>query len=383
MRKLFAILTALLLALPAAAQERPAYSQAELDQMLAPVALYPDALLSQVLMASTYPLDVVEAARWTRANPGLQGDQAVSMVAGEDWDPSVKSLVAFPDLLQRMDGRLEWTRNLGEAFLGQEPHVMETVQRLRRRAEAAGHLPPDERLRAVADGQTIVIEQADPHVVVVPYYDPWVVYGAWGWPAYPPVAWSSWSTVAIGVSAGFFFGGIDWHHRHVKVVQVHSHYLRHRHVHRPLHVGKWHHAPRHRHQVRRLHERRVDVAPQARPMPPAFRASPQPRPAVSPLPGPVVRPLPGVVRPIERRVERPREIERPRREAPRMIRGHDRGRVAVDPAHRVGRVRPDAAQHRAAQPHRFARDARRDARQVPVRPAVRLGVARDRPRMAR
>jgi hypothetical protein len=365
MRKLLAVL---LLALAAASPARAAYTQAELDQMLAPVALYPDALLSQVLMASTYPLDVVEAARWTRAHPGLQGDEAVSRVAGEDWDPSVKSLVAFPDLLQRMDGRLEWTRGLGEAFLEQEPHVMETVQRLRRRAESAGHLLPDGRLRALADGDTIVIEQADPRVVVVPYYDPWVVYGAWGWPAYPPVAWSSWSTVVVGVSAGFFFGGIDWHHRHVKVVHAHSHYVRHR----PIHVGKWHHVPKPRHQFRRHDDRPRHYAPQARPMPPAFRASPQPQ---------------RIERP--RLIERPRPLERPRetarapRESPRIIERHDRGRVAVDPAHRVGRVRPDAAQHRAAQPHRFARDARRDARQVPVRPAVRAGMAGDRPRMAR
>ncbi|MDH4175322.1 MAG: DUF3300 domain-containing protein, partial [Betaproteobacteria bacterium] len=143
MRKLFIVLFALLAAAPTAlAQERRAYAQAELEQMLAPIALYPDSLLSQVLMASTYPLDVVEAARWSRAHPGLQGDEAVSRVAGEDWDPSVKSLVAFPNLILRMDEKLAWTRSLGEAFLEQEPHVMETVQQLRRRAQAAGHLVP-------------------------------------------------------------------------------------------------------------------------------------------------------------------------------------------------------------------------------------------------
>src|SRR3989337_456734 len=111
MRKLIIVLLAVLAAASAAlAQDRKSYSQAELDQMLAPIALYPDALLSQVLMASTYPLDIVEAARWSQANPGLRGDEAVSMVAAEDWDPSVKSLVAFPSLLQRMDENLAWTR---------------------------------------------------------------------------------------------------------------------------------------------------------------------------------------------------------------------------------------------------------------------------------
>ncbi|MGH8741809.1 MAG: DUF3300 domain-containing protein, partial [Burkholderiales bacterium] len=269
MRKLVIALLAVLAAAPAAlAQERSAYSQAELDQMLAPIALYPDALLSQVLMASTYPLDIVEAARWTRTYPGLQGDEAVSRVAGEDWDPSVKSLVAFPSLLQRMDENLAWTRSLGEAFLEQEPHVMQTVQQLRHRAEAAGHLLPDERLRVVADGGTIVIEPADPLVVYVPCYDPWMVYGSWWWSAYPPVGWAPcpgyyayrpgfWWGVGIGVSTNFFFGGVDWHHHHVTVVHVHNHFIRShlkRHVHRPIHVGKWRHLPVDRRHIERRRE---------------------------------------------------------------------------------------------------------------------------------
>ena len=214
----------------AQAQAPRTFSQAELDQMLAPVALYPDALLSQVLMASTYPLDVVEAARWARANPGLQGDEAVNAVAGKDWDPSVKSLVAFPNLLARMDEQLDWTKRLGDAFLAQEAQVMDTVQGLRQKARAAGQLAPDERVRVVEDGRTIVIEQANPRVVYVPYYDPWVVYGPWWWSSYPPVAWAPWPGyvayrpgfwwgVGVGISAGFFFGGVDWHHRHVQVVR--------------------------------------------------------------------------------------------------------------------------------------------------------------------
>ena len=303
MRKLVIALLAVLAAAPAAlAQERSAYSQAELDQMLAPVALYPDALLSQVLMASTYPLDIVEAARWTRTYPGLQGDEAVSRVAGEDWDPSVKSLVAFPSLLQRMDGNLAWTRSLGAAFLEQEPHVMQTVQQLRRRAEAAGHLLPDERVRVVADGGTIVIEPADPQVVFVPCYDPWMVYGSWWWSAYPPVAWAPcpgytayrpgfWWGVGIGVSTNFFFGGVDWHHRHVKVVHVNNFFVRplRGRVIRPLHVGKWQHVPRQGRDFRRRDERPAHFVARPRPMPPALSASP---PA--------------------RRVEQPRRVEVPR-----------------------------------------------------------------------
>lgn len=285
MKRLFIALLALLLALPAAqAQERRNYTQAELDQMLAPIALYPDALLSQVLMASTYPLDVVQAARWAREHPGLQGDEAVAAVADKDWDASVKSILAFPNLIARMDEKLDWTKGLGDAFLAQEPHVMETVQQLRRKARAAGQLAPDERVRVVEDGGSIVIEPANPRVVYVPYYDPWVVYGPWWWSAYPPIAWAPWPGyiasrpgiwwgVGVGISAGFFFGGVDWDHRHVNVVRLPNHYVRQR----PLHVGKWQHDGWHRRGLeRRTVERRGEI--RALPMPPALRASsPQPR----------------------------------------------------------------------------------------------------------
>src|SRR5882757_1177057 len=111
------------------AQRRAPVTQQELDQMLAPIALYPDSLLSQIFMASTYPLEVVEAARWARANPGLTGQQAVDAVGERDWDASVKSLAAFPQILAMMDQQLEWTARLGDVFIAQEPQVMETVQR--------------------------------------------------------------------------------------------------------------------------------------------------------------------------------------------------------------------------------------------------------------
>ena len=183
---------ALLLAASAAfAQDRVPFRQAELDQMLAPVALYPDSLLSQVLMASTYPLEVVQAARWSRANPGLKGQDAVRAVEHMDWDPSVKSLTAFPQILTMMDEKLEWTRRLGEAFLAQQADVMDTVQGLRRRAEAAGNLRSSEQMRVAREGEVITIHQPAPEVVYVPYYNPAVVYGPWWWPAYPPVYWGA------------------------------------------------------------------------------------------------------------------------------------------------------------------------------------------------
>jgi hypothetical protein len=244
------------------------YTQAELDQMLAPIALYPDALLSQVLMAATYPIEVVEAARWSRANPGLQGDAAVQAVQGEDWDPSVKSLCAFPQILQRMDEKLEWTRALGDAFLAQEPQMMDEVQKLRQRAQAAGNLRSDERIRVAQQGPVIVVEPASPEYFYVPYYDPLEVYGTWWWPDYRPVYWSPWPGYVrpyyrpgisvgfwwgrpIGLSLGFFFGDFDWGRRHVRVTH-NSYYYR-----DPVYVnrsfaadrGRWQHDPQHRRGV--------------------------------------------------------------------------------------------------------------------------------------
>jgi Protein of unknown function (DUF3300) len=217
----------------AIAQERPAFSEEELNQMLAPIALYPDSLLSQILMASTYPLEVVQAARWSRANSRLQGEDAVKAVEAMDWDPSVKSLVAFPQILHRMDERLDWTQRLGEAFLAQEPHVLDTIQGLRQKAAAAGNLNSTEQMRVMRQDEAILIEPARPEAVYVPYYNPAVVYGPWGYPAYPPVYWGPfpgyyagywpgffWGP-AIVVSTGFFFGHCNFHHRHVTVSHKH------------------------------------------------------------------------------------------------------------------------------------------------------------------
>jgi hypothetical protein len=238
---LFALLLALLPAFlqgNALAQDRPPFSQAQLDQMLAPIALYPDALLSQVLMASTYPVEVIEAARWSSARTGLAGDDAVRAAQDEDWDASVKSLVAFPQVLARMNENLGWTQSLGDAFLAQQPQLMDTVQYLRHQAQAAGNLGSDNRLRVYDDGQTLTLQPANPQLVYVPYYDPLLVFGDWRWQAYPPVSWQPWSGyypqtgvslvffwgLPIRVSRGFFFGNVDWRVRHVTVVQVSNYY---------------------------------------------------------------------------------------------------------------------------------------------------------------
>jgi hypothetical protein len=270
MTKALRFLAVLLLAVPlfAQSQTQRTYSQPELDQMLAPIALYPDALLSQVLMAATYPIEVVEAARWSRANPNLHGDDAVRAVENQDWDPSVKSLVAFPQILQRMDEQLSWTESLGDAFLAQESAVMDSVQHLRQRADAAGNLQSSEQVRVERQGPAILIEPASPQYVYVPYYDPLMVYGTWWWPAYRPVYWAPWPGYArpynpgvyagfwwgqpVGLSVNFFFGNVDWRYRRVHVVRPTAYYYR-----PPVVVnrtvvverGRWQHDPHHRRGV--------------------------------------------------------------------------------------------------------------------------------------
>ncbi|MDP2784790.1 MAG: DUF3300 domain-containing protein [Sulfurimicrobium sp.] len=160
--------------------------QEKLDSLLAPIALYPDQLLTQTLMASTYPLDVVAAARFVKENRGLKGDALDKAVAGKNWDPSVQSLAAFPQVLEMMNDKLEWTQELGDAFLADEKRVMQTVQSLRQKAEAAGNLKGNEQVKVVKEQSTIIIEPARTEVVYVPTYNPTVVYGTWWAPMYPP-----------------------------------------------------------------------------------------------------------------------------------------------------------------------------------------------------
>lgn len=243
-------------------QKTHAFSQQELDQMLAPIALYPDPLLSQILMASTYPLEVVEAARWSREHPEQSGDAAVRLVLQRDWDPSVKSLVAFPRVLMAMDEHLEWTENLGEAFLADQPGVMQTIQNLRRKAYDQGYLQPNDRVRVENEGQIIIIEPASPDIIYVPYYDPMVVYGTWWWPDYPPFYWAPWPGYVITsgfgwgggivVISGFFIGDCDWREHRVRIVNVNNYYYF-RQTHRDeaeRHAspspGFWRHDPVHR-----------------------------------------------------------------------------------------------------------------------------------------
>ena len=207
-------------AAPGASSPAP-FKQEELEQLVAPIALYPDALLAQVLMASTYPIEVVQAARWAKSNPQLSGAALEDAMQKEPWDPSVKSLTAVPQVLAMMEEKLEWTHKLGDAFLGQQAEVMKAIQRLRARASAAGHLQSGKEQTVTTTqegGETvIVIEPATPETIYVPTYDPAYVYGPWPYPAYPPYYWyppgyyyPGGAFLAGIVIGAWLWGGCNW-----------------------------------------------------------------------------------------------------------------------------------------------------------------------------
>ncbi len=203
------------------------FSEAELDQMLAPIALYPDSLLAQIFIAATYPLEVVMADRWIRENQNLTVEARNDALDDQPWDASVKALVPFPEVLTMMSQRLDWTQSLGDAFLSQQNEVMDTVQRLRRKANEARNLESNDQQNVIVEQEVIRIEPATPTVVYVPVYDPWWVYGPWWWPAYPPyVVYPYYPRVVIapgfvwfgfGVVVGGYWGRAwghwDWHRR--------------------------------------------------------------------------------------------------------------------------------------------------------------------------
>ncbi len=220
------------LPLPALAQgssAQPTFRQEELDQMLAPIALYPDALLAQILMAATYPLELVQADRWRLRNVQLQGNALTAALEQQSWDPSVKSLINFPQVLTMMSEQLDWTTNLGDAFIAQQKDVMDTVQTLRVKAQAAGNLTTTKELKVIVEQQIIRVESPSPQVIYVPTYNPTVVYGAWWYPAYPPTPYyppgyvagtalfAFGAGVALGSAWGHAWGGFNWHHGNVNI----------------------------------------------------------------------------------------------------------------------------------------------------------------------
>src|SRR5688572_444810 len=223
----------LLLAVPpllvAQQQTDAVFRQEELEQLLAPIALHPDPLVSQILMASTYPLEVVLADRWTKQNSTLKGDALTKALEAQDWDPSVKSLVNFPPVLAMMSEQLDWTQKVGDAFLQDQKRVLDTIQSLRAKAQASGNLQTTKEQTVIVEEKIIKIEPASPQVIYVPTYNPTVVYGAWPYPAYPPyyyyppgyvattAAFSFAAGAAMGAAWGYAWGGANWNGGEVDV----------------------------------------------------------------------------------------------------------------------------------------------------------------------
>jgi Spy/CpxP family protein refolding chaperone len=211
------------------AGQAPVFKQEELDQIVAPIALYPDSLVAQILMASTYPLEVVQADRFAKQNASLKGEALTKALEAQSWDPSVKSLVNFPQVLTMMSEKLEWTQKLGDAFLAQQKPVMDTIQSLRAKAQAAGNLKTTKEQTVIVEEKIIKIEPASPQVIYVPAYNPTVVYGAWPYPAYPPysyyppgyvattAAFSFMAGAAVGAAWGYAWGNNNWNSGNVDI----------------------------------------------------------------------------------------------------------------------------------------------------------------------
>lgn len=257
-------------ATPAAATgDKPPLKQEELDQLLAPIALYPDSLVSQILMASTYPLEIVEASRWAKKNEGLTGDALGKALEAQTWDASVKSLVNFPQVLTMLNEKLDMTTKIGDAFLSQQKQVLDTVQALRSKAKAAGNLQSNEQqkvdVQQTGSTQTIVIQQTDPDVIYVPTYNPTVVYGTWPYPTYPPYSYyppgytagaaavSFGVGVACGLAWGYAWGNCNWGHGDVDI-NINQNINRNTNINRTninanVQNGSWKHDPSHRQGV--------------------------------------------------------------------------------------------------------------------------------------
>ena len=209
--------------------ETETLSEAQIDQLVAPIALYPDALLAQVLMASTYPLEIVQAARWVGANAKLKDKALEKSVQGKSWDPSIKSIALVSQVLQMMNDKLDWTQQLGDAFLSQQEDVMKAVQRLRKKADDAGNLKSSKQqkitIKTVESREVIVIAPASPEIIYVPAYNPTVVYGAWAYPAYPPYYYyppgyvargAFWFGAGVAVGAALW-GNVNWGRNNVNI----------------------------------------------------------------------------------------------------------------------------------------------------------------------
>ena len=235
------------------------YTPEQLDQMLAPIALYPDSLVAQILMAATYPQEVVEAARWLQdpANVALHGNQLAEALQDIPWDPSVKALVVFPDIVRMMDSNLQWAEQLGDAFIGQQVEIMDEVQHLRQRAVTAGTLHSTSSQTVTTQDGIITIESTNPDVIYVPIYDPIDVYGTWPYPDYPPDYFTpdyvygesliDFGTGIFIVRDLFFFHHFDFRHHRIDIDERRFRFLNGGRL--PIRSGIWAFDPAHRHDV--------------------------------------------------------------------------------------------------------------------------------------
>lgn len=245
-----------------AATAEPMLPPDQLDSLVAPIALYPDALLGQVLVASTYPLEVIQLQQWLAKNTGLKDKALADAVSKQPWDPSIQALAALPDAVKRLSEDIAWTTSLGNAFLAQQGDVMDAIQRMRRKAQASGALKTSEQqmveTKVVEEKTVIVVQQANPEVIYVPSYNPTVVYGPPIY-AYPPIYYPP-PPPAGAVMVGFAVGvmmtaawhggppyGCGWGHSNTIVVNHHNTYVRHNNVHN-VNRGNtnWNHNPQHR-----------------------------------------------------------------------------------------------------------------------------------------
>ncbi|HEV2055981.1 MAG TPA: DUF3300 domain-containing protein [Methylomirabilota bacterium] len=394
LRKIVATVVAVVLMIPATliAQELPRpipfspvpfspvpFSNEDLEQLAAPVALYPDPLLAQVLMAATYPVEVVQAARFVQANPTLRDSRLGEALRYQNWDDSVKALVSFPQILAMMDGKLDWTQRLGDAFLAQEQDLMDAVQVLRARAQAQGTLTSSPQQVVTMQAPYIYIQPASPQVIYVPVYNPLIVFGPWPYPArqpyyYRPAGWPV-ATGFFGLGGGIFvgfglWGTCDWH-RHVVFVDV----ARYRRFTEVVNVegrrGGIEHGrigPREgdrlawQHDVR--HRENVEVRHTA-----AQQHVAAPRPAVVPS-----------REPFRGRVEQPR-VEQPRAEQPRVEQRRVEHPRAEQPRAGQPRVEQPRAEQGRPQPGRGGQEAVRPSVQPAPRPESSRPQPGDSPRV--
>src|SRR5712672_1762432 len=247
---------------PAPAQEAaPKIPNDQLDSLVAPIALYPDPLLAQILAASTYPLEVIQLEQWLKRNPNLKDQALADGVAKQPWDPSVQGMAVFPDVVTRLSANVGWTTNLGNAFLAQQQDVMDAVQRMRAKAQSQGALKTTEQQKVetetVEGGQeAIVIEPANPQFVYIPSYDPAVVYGppgdypypAYYYPGYVPGAGLAFGTgLILGAAWANNWGNCNWGHGDI-TINNNNNFNRNNvnNINRGQQGGKWQHSAKHR-----------------------------------------------------------------------------------------------------------------------------------------